>query len=189
MRRSTALPALFLAAALTGALITAGAPRAEPAPFLVEDGAARYGLVPIDEVAPPIREPDLMDRAAAHAVDAWNAAKAIAREVEEVLTPLFREVRAEAESAAGEIERVSAPALAAAGVQADAVLEEAGRLTADARETAGEVAATLHAKTAELREHPVVQAASDVGILLRVVEVIGVTALVGGMAWRKLRGA
>lgn len=168
--RAAALPFALLAG------LAATAAGADPMPDAAEAAALRMPLVPVEDDAvslPP--EPDTIDRAAREAAGIWaavrDAAGTAAEDAGTALAPLVEEARRAGTDAA----EAALPALSAAG---DRALREGEAL-----------AAAFHEKTAELRAHPVVEAAADMGILLRAVEAVGVTLLVGGLAWRKLRGA
>lgn len=182
---------LLVSAALLGLALAAACLPAQADPFQMgsAETAARQALVPVEAPAPAVADPDLLDRAGAVLDRAWDRVVALADAAGRELAPLWGEARERADGAAALLERTAAPVLDEAGAQATLAWLEAERLTADARDAAGELAGAFHAKTAELREHPVVQAAADVGILLRVAEALGVSVLVGGLAWRKLRGA
>lgn len=80
-------------------------------------------------------------------------------------------------------------AIAATGHAATPLLDDAGQIAGQARVVVVDAAESLHARTAELRNHPVVEAAADIGIFLRVAEVLGLGALIGGLAWARIRGA
>lgn len=177
-------PARFLLAA---ALLASGPALAEP--LEAGDMSMRVPLLPLDDVVSVPAEPDLIDRAEATALAAWRTVRGWAAEAETAATPLWTEVREQVGTAAETARREASPILASAGVTAGEAWERAGVLAGDAQLKAEELAAAFHEQTAELRAHPAVQAAADVGILLRVAEVIGVSALVGGLVIKKLRSA
>lgn len=166
----------------------------------------RESLLPIDEVVVPPPAPDLTQRIGSAAFAAYDALPAMdtvtgaaagaldgargtlsdwwsgARETLRPATDRVEAIAAPAIDAA-------APAIAAAGTHADRAIAGAEALAVDARLEVERLAGAFHESAAELRHHPVVEAAADVGLLLRVVEAVGVSAVVGGLAWRKIRGA
>lgn len=176
-------------------------------PATAQEGDFVHGhLIPLEEdiVVPP---PSLRERAADHALDAWRSlsetatdaaakAKASVAPVVEDLKDAVRPAVEAAEEALGPtaaavgdtIGAAAAPALAGVEAGAGRVWSEAEVLAADAREQAGRFATSVAETAAEVRAHPAMQTVAEVGLLWRVAEGAAVTLLVGGMAWRKLRG-
>ncbi|MGQ9368463.1 hypothetical protein [Azospirillum sp. A39] len=194
MRRPVRFPALVAAGVLGAAAL----------PALAEQGDfAHSHLIPLeDEVFVP--EPSLHERAAERARDAWrtlsgtasDAADAAAstlspvvRDLKDAVAPAVDAARDALGPTASAVSEAAAPALASVGATADRAWSGAEGLAADARVQAERLATSVSATAAEVRAHPAMQAVADAGLLFRIVEGVGVTALVGGMAWRKLRGA
>lgn len=199
MIRPVRFPLAFAAALLASVALPALADTAA-------ETLHREPLLPIEEVVVPAAGPDLTHRIGSAASAAYDALPAMdsvtgaasdalggARDTlsnwwtgaRETLKPATERVEA---IAAPAIE-AAAPAITAAGAHADRAIAGAEALAIDARLEVERLAGAFHESAAELRHHPVVEAAADVGLLLRVVEAVGVSAVVGGLAWRKIRGA
>ncbi|WP_029007262.1 hypothetical protein [Azospirillum halopraeferens] len=168
---------------------------------------ARGYIIPLDEEI-VVPRPGLRERAADRALDAWRSlsegaaeatAKAgatiapVVRELKDAVAPALdaaeRTLGPTAATVGDTITRVAAPAIVGVETGAGRVWSEAEILADDARDAAGRLAVSLADTAAEVRAHPAMQTMADVGILWRVAEGAAVTLLVGGMAWRKLRGA
>lgn len=199
MIRPARFPMAFAAALLASVALPALADT-------VPETLHREPLLPVEEVVVPAAEPDLTQRIGSAASAAYDALPAMDRVTgaasdalggaRDTLSDWWAGARDTLKPATDRVEAIAAPAIeaaapaiAAAGSHADRAFAGAEALATDARLEVERLAGAFHETAAELRHHPVVEAAADVGLLLRVVEAVGVSAVVGGLAWRKIRGA
>lgn len=173
----SALPFAAAAFILGGAVVA----QAMPTPVANDEANRRQPVLPIEMVVDTHVNPpqDRLDIALDYLHSTWTAietgvgaAYVVARDT---IAPLIGVAGKEASTAWTATTEAATP-----------LLEEAADLTKDTRGVVAQMAERAHAKAEELRNHPVVEAAVDFGILMRIAEMLGVGAVVGGLVWRRL---